>query len=276
VAFATRQVVRRTELAALDAVGVPVSPALHAVRLRADGRVASLSSGKPAQQDPRQLLLLVSPYAKWVIPQIPPTTVIIDAADEPGQFTADAVAWAQHCDATPVVFVDIGRRIWLDGTVAYPCGWSQILASDHANNDKVAALAQVRGCAVVLGAGAMSGLSAAARLLADARRCGPLPPVLIEASAMWRRLDELVVPIAIYDAACPRWHTPTLSERFEDLLIVPRGLRTASPGPAMPQPFMLTALIRSGLIVTLTRDWPGWSCSRRSESYLAPTRSAKA
>ena len=48
---------------------------------------------------------------------------------------------------------------------------------------------------------------------------------------MWRRLDELVVPVATYDAACPRWHTPTLSERLEDLLTVraqdfPRGWRT--------------------------------------------------
>ena len=37
---------------------------------------------------------------------------------------------------------------------------------------------------------------------------------------MWRRLDELVAPVASYDAACPRWHTPTLSERLEDLLTV--------------------------------------------------------
>ena len=48
---------------------------------------------------------------------------------------------------------------------------------------------------------------------------------------MWRRLDELVVPVAAYDAACPRWHTPTLSERLDDLLAVraqdfPRGWRT--------------------------------------------------
>ncbi len=230
VAFATRQVVRRAELAALDAVGIPVSPALHPVRLRADRRVAALSTSRSAPQDPRQLLVFVSPYAKWIIPEIPPTVVVIDAADEPGQFLTDAITWAQGCGGTPVVFADIARRTSVDGSVAYPCGWSQILASDHAASDGVAAVARVRGCASVLGAGAMPGLSAAAGLLADARRHGSLPPVLVDASAMWRRLDELVVPIATYDAACPRWHTPTLSERVEDLLTVraedfPRGWR---------------------------------------------------
>ena len=95
----------------------------------------------------------------------------------------------------------------------------------------VSGLAPVRGHAAVLAAGALPGLPEAAALLAAARRHGPLPPVLIEASVLWRRLDELVVPVAAYDAACPRWHTPTLSERLEDLLTVraqdfPRGWRT--------------------------------------------------
>ena len=66
VALVTTQVVRRAELAGLDAAGVPVSPALHPARLRADRLVAPLPAGKPRQQDPRQLLLLVGPSARWV------------------------------------------------------------------------------------------------------------------------------------------------------------------------------------------------------------------
>ena len=220
VAFVTTQVVRRAELADLDAAGIPVMPALRPARLRADRLVAPLPAGRPAQQDAQQLLLLVGPSARWAIPQVPPTTVVIDGADEPWQFTADAVAWAHDCGAIPIVFADIARRTWLEDTVTYPCGWSQILAAGPDHNNAVSALAPVRGYAVVLTVGALPDLSAAAALLAGARRNGPLPPVLIEASVMWRRLDELVVSAAAYDAACPRWHTPTLSERLEDLLTV--------------------------------------------------------
>jgi hypothetical protein len=231
VALVTTQVVRRDELAALDAAGVPVSPALRPARLRSDGLVAPLPVGRTVQQDPGHLLLLVSPSAKWVIPVLPPAVVVIDAADEPWQFAANAAAWAEECGATPVVFADIARRTWLEDSVAYPCGWSQILADSPAGTSGVSALAAVRGHAAVLDAGALPGLSAAAALLASARRHGPFPPVLVEASILWRRLDELVVPVAAYDAACPRWHTPTLSERLEDLLTVraqdfPRGWRT--------------------------------------------------
>ncbi|MGH3408637.1 MAG: hypothetical protein ACRDRJ_40010, partial [Streptosporangiaceae bacterium] len=231
VALVTRQVVRRAELVDLDAAGVPVSPALRSARLRADGLVVPLSAGRPVPQGPGQLLLLVGPSARWAVPALAPTTVVIDAADEPWHFAAEAAAWAQACGATPVVFADIARRAWLPGSVAYPCGWSAILAAGAADGDGLGALARIRGHAAVLTAGAMPELSAAAALLADGRRRGPLPPVLIEASTMWRRLDELVVPVSAYDAACPRWHTPTLSERLDDLMLVraqdfPREWRT--------------------------------------------------
>ncbi len=231
VALVTTQVVRRAELAVLDAADVPVSPALHPARLRADRLLAPLPAGRPVQQDSRQRLLLVGPSARWVIPEMPPTVVIIDATDEPWQFAAEATSWAQACGATPVVFTDIARGTWLEGSVSYPCGWSQILAASPDGSDGVSALAPVRGHAAVLDAGGLPGLPTAAALLAAARRHGPFPPVLVEASVMWRRLDELVVPVATYDAACPRWHTPTLSERLEDLLTVraedfPRGWRT--------------------------------------------------
>jgi hypothetical protein len=230
VALVTRQVVRRSELVDLDAAGVPVSPALRPARLRADGMVVPLPAGRPVQQGHSQLLLLVGPSARGAVPALPPTTVVIDAADEPWPFAAEAAAWAQASGATPVVFGDIARGAWLPDSVAYPCGWSAILAAGPTDRG-LGALARIRGHAAVLAVGAMPELSSAAALLADGRRRGPLPPVLVEGSVMWRRLDELVVPFAAYDAACPRWHTPTLSERLDDLMLVrapdfPRGWRT--------------------------------------------------
>lgn len=231
VALVTTKVLRRAELGDLDAAGVPVSPALHPARLRADRLLAPLPGGKPVPQSRHHLLLLVGPFAGWVAPETPPTVVVVDAADEPWQFAVDAEMWARSCGATPVIFADIARRSWLEDSITYPCGWSQILAASHKDATGVSALAPVRGHAVVLAAGPLPGLSSSATLLAAARRRGPLPPMLTEASVLWRRLDELVVPVAVYDAACPRWHTPTLSERFEDLLEVrardfPAGWRT--------------------------------------------------
>jgi hypothetical protein len=231
VALVTSQVVRRAELTALDAAGVPVSPALHAARLRADQLVAPLPAGRPTQQTASQRLLLVSAFSRWVPPAISPTVAVIDATDEPPRFTVDAVAWAQACGAIPVLFADIARQQWLDSSVTYPCGWSHILGCCADTGTGVAALARVRGHAAVVASGAVPGLSDAVVFLAAARRRGQLPPALIEASTLWRRLDELVVPVVTYDAACPRWHTPTLSERIEDLLAVraedfPRGWRT--------------------------------------------------
>ena len=46
-------------------------------------------------------------------PTVPPTLAVIDAADEPWQFAADAAAWAEACGAIPVMFADIARRTWL-------------------------------------------------------------------------------------------------------------------------------------------------------------------
>jgi hypothetical protein len=231
VALVTTQVVRRAELADLDAAGVPVSPALHPARLRADQLIAPLPRGKPTEQAPKQLLLFVGTSSKLAMPKLPPSVAVIDAVGELWTFATDAAAWAQACGAIPVVFTDIAQGTWLEDSITYPCGWSQILGARPDSGNGVSALARVRGHAVVFTAGAQPGLSAAAVLLAGARRYGPFPPTLIEASVLWRRLDELVVPIAAYDAACPRWHTPTLTERFEDLLTVratdfPRGWRT--------------------------------------------------
>lgn len=231
VALVTRQVIRRAELAEVDAAGALVSPALHPARLRADGLLAPLPSGRPVPQGPSHLLILVGPSAGWVTPALPPSTVIVDAVDEDREFVAGAIEWATGLGATRIMFDDVVRRVWLPGDVFYPCGWSAIMADEPRAGDSLTALAPVRGHAVALAAGARADLAAAAVILADARRRGPLPPALVEASVLWRRLDELVVPLDSYDAACPRWHTPTLTERLEDLALVrasdfPRGWRT--------------------------------------------------
>jgi hypothetical protein len=231
VALVTRQTIRRAELTEIDAAGVLVSPALYPVRQRADGLVAPLPGGRPLPQNASHLLLFIGPSAAWVRPALPPSTVVIDAADEHGDFAAAAVGWAVAFGAAPILFADVAQRAWPQSDVIYPCGWSAIMAAEPKDRDCLSALAPVRGHAVVLAAGARPDLANVAPLLADARRRGPLPPVLVEASVLWRRLDDLVVPLAFYDAACPRWHTPTLTERLEDLARVrasdfPRGWRT--------------------------------------------------
>jgi hypothetical protein len=220
VALVTTQIARRAELTDLDAAGVPVSPGLHPARLRSDRLLAPLHARKPAVQGQEHRLLLVGLSARWVVPDMPPAAVVIDATDEPWQFATDATAWAAACGAVPIVFADIANHARLDDGVAFPCGWSQILATSPDESSAMTALAAVRGHAVVMTAGPLEGLPSSAALLGAARRHGPLPPMLVEASVLWRRLDELVVPMGTYDAACPRWHTPTLSERLEDLLEV--------------------------------------------------------
>lgn len=223
-ALVTRQVVRRDELAALDAAGIPVLPAVRAARLRADARVAPLPAGQARDQHASDLLLLVHPSACWRIPTQPPSVVVIDGADESAAYVEEALAWAAECGAPSIVFADVARRQWPAGIPVHPCGWSVIAAYTGGDHDSaIHRLAVVRGHASVLGAGSQPELAGVARLLAEANRRGPLPAALVDAAIVWRRLNELVVPVSIYDAACPRWHSPTLTERLEDL----QGSRSA-------------------------------------------------
>lgn len=193
VALVTTQIARRAELTDLDAAGVQVSPGLHPARLRSDRLLAPLHARKPAVQGQEHRLLLVGLSARWVVPDTPPSAVVIDATDEPWQFATDAAAWAAACGAVPIVFADIASHACLEDGVTYPCGWSQILATSPEESSAVSALAAVRGHAVVLPAGPLEGLPSSAALLGAARRHGALPPMLAEASVLWRRLDELVV-----------------------------------------------------------------------------------
>ena len=215
VVLATRHTVRREELLRLDAAGVPVSPALRAVRLRQDGLCVPLSGGRPQRQDSLHRLVLVREFTAK--PDLAPMTVIIDGASQDDSYLNAAREWVDQFDATVVLFEDAARRRWPDDALVYSGGWAAInAAGDHAD-DGVASLAAVRGHVAVIDAGPQADLAGAAALFADGRRRGQLPPALLEAAVLWRRLDELVVPLQDYDAACPRWHTPTLSERLDDL-----------------------------------------------------------
>lgn len=129
------------------------------------------------------------------------------------------------------MFDDAARRRWPEGAIIHSSGWAAINAATSTHEDEIATLAALRGHAAVVDMGPQMDLAAAAALLSDARRRGPLPPTLVEAATLWRRLDEMVVPLDLYDAACPRWHTPPLSERLDDLSKVrasdfPSGWRT--------------------------------------------------
>jgi hypothetical protein len=229
VVLATRQVVRREELLRLDAAGVPISPALHPMRLRADGLCAPLTGSRPVPQNPDHRLLVMRDFISP--PHLPTCTVIVDAAAEDDSFILAAWQWAHEHGATSIVFEDAARRRWPQGALVHSASWTAINASNDDDADAVTHFAPLRGYAAVIDTGPQPDLAAAAALLADARNRGPFPPPLVEAATLWRRLDELVVPLADYDAACPRWHTRTLSERLDDIAEVrasqfPRGWRT--------------------------------------------------
>lgn len=229
VAFLTRQIVRRDELLTLDVGDVAVSPALHAVRVRGDGQCVPLSGGRPVPQRFDQHLLLMRDTSAPLA--LAPATVVIDGVDEDDIYLTEAAAWAQTTGAATVVFDDAARRRWSPDALVHCAGWAAINASSEPGTDALTHLATLRGHATVIDLGPQPDLDRAAALISDARRHGPFPAPLAEAATLWRRLDELLVPLADYDAACPRWHTRTLSERLDDLLDVrashfPRGWGT--------------------------------------------------
>jgi hypothetical protein len=229
VVFATRQSVRREELRALDAAGVPVSPALHPVRLRPDGLCVPLTGGRPREVGPTNRLVLTRHFAPST--QLRPAAVIVDAVTEDDAFLGAAANWAHDMGATVVFFEDAARRRWPEQAIKYSCGWAARHTEPTLGSAMMVSAAD-RGHAAVIHAGPQHHLAKAAALLSDARKTGrPLPPVLVSAAVLWRRLDELSVPLSHYDAACPRWRTPTLSERLDDLAVIrsadfPDGWRT--------------------------------------------------
>ena len=216
VALATKRTVRRTELLDLDASGVPITPALRPVRQRQDGMVVPLHGGRPRPLELANKLLFIRDFS---IPP-PPTvvTLLVEGTDQNDVFLAAAEHWAtRHAIDSIVVFDDITRYRPMPSSVPIAAGWSQALANGTPEDQEQARL---RGHATVLDAGQFPELVKSAALLADARRRGELPAILVEASTLWRRLDELVVPINDYDAMCRRHNTATLSERITELSTV--------------------------------------------------------
>jgi hypothetical protein len=188
-----------------------------------------LRGGRARPQTPFNLLLLIGDLA--VYPMFPPAAVIIDGANVDDTFLEAATVWAHETGAPTVVFDDAARRRWPEGAIIHSCGWAAINAATSSAEDTVASLAPLRGHVAVADVGPDENLAAAAALLTDARRRGPLPSTLIEAATLWRRLDEMVVPLDLYDGSCSRWHTPPLSDRLDDLGKVrasdfPSGWRT--------------------------------------------------
>lgn len=215
VVLVTRQVVRRVELEKIDGAGVPICPAIRPVRVRTDGLCVPLRGGRARPQTPFNLLLITGDLAGR--PMFPPAAVIIDGANVDDTFLEAAKSWALESGAPTVVFDDAARRRWPEGAIVHSSGWAAINAATSFADDEVASLAPLRGHVAVADMGPEEDLAAAAALLADARRHGPFPSTLVEAATLWRRLDEMVVPLDLYDAACSRWHTPPLSERLDDL-----------------------------------------------------------
>ncbi|MCV7078731.1 DISARM anti-phage system protein DrmE domain-containing protein [Mycobacterium szulgai] len=216
VVYLTRQAIRLKQIVNLDAAEAPVSPALKAVRLRADGLVVPMSGGRARAFELRNKLVISKELPAAAGMSL--AAVIIDGADEDDAFVENAVAWGKDSGAPVILFEDSARRRWPARTMTYSCGWAEFARHAEAESD-LYRIATRRGHAAVLDVGDQPGLAKSALLLADARGRGrSLPPVLIEAATIWRRLDELVTPLRDYDAACPRWRTPTLSERIEDLM----------------------------------------------------------
>lgn len=213
VVFASRMTVRRTELLELDAAGVPITPALHPVRLRQDGHVVPLHGGRPRPLEAHTKLVLVRDFR--TAPPAGVSVLIVDGDDNDDIFLAAAEHWAtRHHVESLVVFDDITRHRPITGAAQFCAGWAHSRAAGAPQESN---FARLRGHATVLDAGAFSELEQSAVLLAEARHRGELPGTLIEASTLWRRLDELVTPITDYDSSCRRYHMPTLSERLQNL-----------------------------------------------------------
>lgn len=215
VIFLSRQLVRRDELSDIDAAATPISPALRTVRMRADGTVVALRGGRPRALAPENKLVLINRLPQAAIPSA--SALIVDGITEHPAFVDAALAWASAAQKPTCVFEDSARRRWPQNFLTYSSGWSQV-ARHSEPGSQTWLTATRRGHAAAIDAGTQPGLARAAHLLADARlRRQPLPAQLVEAATLWRRLDELVTSVDDYDAACPRWHIPTLSERLEDL-----------------------------------------------------------
>jgi hypothetical protein len=213
VVLVTRRQVRRSELLALDGAGAPISPALGACRLRRDGAAVPLEGGRSRPLGPDERLLLWTPSAGIPSPIPEASVVVVDGVDDATHPWLRSVVESLTGHAAIIVFGPPGLG---PGPCILTAGWSS-LAQPGATAPQLGALALVRGHAAAIDVGEHPDLALAGRLLAAAKPSGPVPPQVLEAGALWRRLSHLVVPVQEHDAAARLYGPRTLSERMIDL-----------------------------------------------------------
>lgn len=113
VALISERIIRRTEVDQLYAGSVPVAPALHPHRLRADGLMAPVRGGRPQLVTGIARLLFVSPAAGFpVIQGILPRVVVIDAAAEAEcSWLSLARSWASMHGSIVITITDLHQDI---------------------------------------------------------------------------------------------------------------------------------------------------------------------
>jgi len=225
VALVTAAVARRAELAALAVAGVPVGPALHPVRLRADGLVSRPDGGGVSLLGDQPRLLYVHPSAHWASPLgRPPLTVVIDDGDDPdGALTAEAHAWAiRNGTGRVIAFRHLAAAVPAEADgLWWPLDWAALRTNPLPAGlapDATASTGQVR-VVVVRDARTDRLIAARTRLRQiDAEHDGDPAPLALKAAArLARLLLDLAVPLNVYDAHTYNSIARSLASRRDDL-----------------------------------------------------------
>jgi hypothetical protein len=262
VALVTERIIRRTEIDQLDAGSVPVAPALHPHRLRADGLMAPVRGGRPRVVTGAARLLFVSPVVGFpAIQGVPPSVVVIDAAAEAEcGWLSLARSWASTHGSIVITISDLHgaaeplgdpARAWT-GTVVpeadmlshptageheiqWVADWPWLLQTDApprglaGQPDKASVEARGRARLLALEDPGMPDLAEPRRRLGRLRdpRGGPVPWPVRHAARLTRLLSELPTCTGDYDRVAPRHGGRTLRRLLDDIL-------DADPGNDFP------------------------------------------
>jgi hypothetical protein len=257
VALVTTRIVRRGELDRLDAVSVPVAPALHPHRLRGDGLMSPVRGGRPRLVTGAARLLFVAPVTGFpVILGVPPRMVVIDAASEPGcEWLTLARSWACAHGSTVITVTDLHQDMEpLPVSSAHPervprtggasaaalagchenrwiADWSWLnraeapLTASPARSSgdpwcRITAEARGRAHLLTIEDPALSGLAEARERLGRLRDpAGRIAPWPVrQAARLTRLLTELPTRTADYDRVAPRYGGRTLRRLLDDIL----------------------------------------------------------
>ena len=263
VALVTERMIRRTEIDQLDAGSVPVAPALHPHRLRADGLMAPVRRGRPRLVTGAARLLFVSPAAGFpAIQGVPPSVVVIDAAAEAEcGWLSLARSWASTHGSIIITISDLhgaveplrdpaststGRAVREVGTLSHPAtaggheilwvaDWPWLLRTDApprglaGQPDKASAESRGRARFLAVEDPGMPDLAEARRRLGRLRdpRGRPVPWPVRHAARLTRLLSELPTCTGDYDRVAPRHGGRTLRRLLDDIL-------DADPGNDFP------------------------------------------